>query len=219
MPQWTRPFLPSSTASIKPSATVPSIPTPPSFHPAPILTKYSHPPAELLKAAQPSLAAVSSAASIKKVPPKALSRKRARGSRPEDAPRSGLDVSALLSSRATAQAGKIDPSNAIPEFKQLVLAADDVAAVRSSVTQMGGIVENWVKSSTGDGNYARAIEAMRVMREECVEMEEPGDVQRVGAESQGQGAQRRAWRRSEGVLVRGQGEQNGLDREGTQRGV
>jgi len=39
---------------------------------------------------------------------------------------------------------------------------------------MGAIIESHITHSFGDSGYGRAIEEMRVMREELVELEEPG---------------------------------------------
>jgi len=109
------------------------------------------------------------------VPPKSLSRKAYKGGRrAQDQPRSGLDISALLSSRATSNKNRISPSNAIPEFKQILENAETVEVVRDAVVQMGGVVEQLITESMGDSAYDRAVECIRVMREECVEMEEPG---------------------------------------------
>lgn len=107
------------------------------------------------------------------VPPKSLSRKAYKGRRQQDQPRSGLDISALLSTRASSNQNRISASNAIPEFKQVLENAEDVEVVRDAVMQLGDIVSELIKDSMGDSAYDRAVECIRVMREECVEMEEP----------------------------------------------
>lgn len=46
--------------------------------------------------------------------------------------------------------------------------------MQSAVAQLGAIIEALIRDSLGDAAYDRALEAVRVMRDECVEMEEPG---------------------------------------------
>ena len=111
---------------------------------------------------------------MKKVPPKSLSRRNFHGKKAQEAPRSGLDVGALLSERSTANKNRISAENAIPEFKQILADAEDVETIKNSVSQMSGIIRNWVVNSMGDSNYGRATEGIRVMRQECIELEEPG---------------------------------------------
>lgn len=108
------------------------------------------------------------------MPPKSLSKRSYRGTRAAETPRSGLDISALLSTRISTNQHKISPENAIPDFRQIVDAADDVSVIENAVGQLTGIIEEWIRFSLGDGNYARALEGIGVMRRECVEMEEPG---------------------------------------------
>lgn len=67
----------------------------------------------------------------------------------------------------------IDSSNAIPEFKQLLASADSVASIREGVHQLAVIIERWITQSIGDKEYERVVEALGVMRSECVELEEP----------------------------------------------
>lgn len=45
--------------------------------------------------------------------------------------------------------------------------------MRDAVSQLGVIIEDLIKHSIGDSVYDRAVEAVGVMRGECVEMEEP----------------------------------------------
>lgn len=91
-------------------------------------------------------------------------------------PRSGLDVSALLDARANTKNYKIDPSNAVPEFKQIFgkHGADSIEVLKGAVTELGAIIRGWIKDSFGDQGYDRAIEALGVMRNECLELEIPG---------------------------------------------
>lgn len=102
------------------------------------------------------------------VPPKAV------GKRPRDAPKpiSGLDVDALLKQPEN-QRSKIDPDNAIPEFKQLVDTAGDFADFEEAAKQMGQIVRQLITDSMGDNNYNRAIENMGVFRDKMTNLEEP----------------------------------------------
>jgi ATP-dependent DNA helicase 2 subunit 2 len=132
-----------------------------------ILTKYSNPPAQLVKRAQPALESVIKAADVKKVPPKQKGRKRGRDM---EKPLSGLDVESLLGHEKRV---KISPENAIPEFKQLLATTEDSGAINEASKQMGTIIENYIRYSTGDSGYGRAIEAIRVMREELNDFEEP----------------------------------------------
>lgn len=134
-----------------------------------ILTKFSKPPERLLEKAQPALQKIVEAADVKKVPPRALSRRNRR-----DAPKplSGLDVNALLSSNRKL---KISAENAVPEFKQLVQAAEDVGSIQDACRQLSAIINEYIRHSVGDSGYGRALEAIRVMREECLDVEEAAE--------------------------------------------
>ena len=135
--------------------------------PIDILTKYSNPPAELMERVQPVLESVIKAGDVKKVPPKQKGRKRGRDM---EKPLSGLDVESLLGREKRV---KISPENAIPEFKQLLATTEDSGAINEATKQMGTIIENYIRYSIGDSGYGRAIEAIRVMREELNDFEEP----------------------------------------------
>lgn len=52
--------------------------------------------------------------------------------------------------------------------------AEDVDSIGRAVKQLSTIIENWIKHSLGDSAYDKAVEAIGVMRKECIEMEEPG---------------------------------------------
>jgi ATP-dependent DNA helicase 2 subunit 2 len=166
--------------AIYPDDGVPPIP--------PILVKYAQPPKELVDKAKSRLDDLISEAKVKKgkylvgpttdpyrytdddsaVPPKAI------GKRQRDVPKplSGLDVDALLKLPENKRA-KIDPNNAVPEFKQMVDNASDDADFEDAAKQMGQIVRQVVTDSFGDSNYNRAIEDMRVFREKMTNLEEP----------------------------------------------
>ncbi len=95
-------------------------------------------------------------------------RKRARD---VDKPLSGLNVEELLGREKRA---KISADNAIPEFKQMLETTEELGAIKDAVKQLAVIIQSYVRHSVGDSGYGRAIEAIRVMREEMVELEEPG---------------------------------------------
>jgi ATP-dependent DNA helicase 2 subunit 2 len=86
-------------------------------------------------------------------------------------PLSGLDVEALLGREKRI---KISPENAIPEFKQMLATTEDPNGIRDAAKQMATIVHSIIEHSVGDSGYGRAIEAVRVMKEELMDLEEPG---------------------------------------------
>ncbi|XP_014560637.1 hypothetical protein COCVIDRAFT_34273 [Bipolaris victoriae FI3] len=144
----------------------PSLPIP---DPPEILTKYSMPPAELVASAQKQLNAVKQAADLKKVPPKVKGRgKRQRTER--DKPLSGLDVDQLLGNPKRV---KIESNNLIPSFKQALSASDDLDAIQDAADGIAKEIRSLISNSVGDNAYQRALEAIRVMREELTELEEP----------------------------------------------
>ena len=140
------------------------IPDPPE-----ILLKYSKPPTDLLARASQHLSTLQKAADVKKVPPKVKGRgKRQRTDR--DKPLSGLDVDALLGNPKRV---KIEPNNLIPSFKQALAATDDLDAIQDAADGMAREIRALITNSMGDSAYGRALEAIRVMREEITELEEP----------------------------------------------
>jgi ATP-dependent DNA helicase 2 subunit 2 len=144
----------------------PSLPIPP---PPAILTKYANPPAELLEASTKHFEALKKAAKVSKVPPKVKGRgKRNRAER--DKPLSGLDIDALLGNPKRV---KIDASNLIPSFKNALAASDDLETIQEAADSMSTEIRSLVRSSVGDSGYGRALEALRVMRDELTELEEP----------------------------------------------
>jgi len=164
------PMLHRINQVIKHRAIYPETPPPPPYE---TLTRYSRPPSNLLQTAQPALERVIAAADVKKVPPKARGKRYGRN---KDTPKplSDLDVGALLAQQRQSQTRTIDPRNAIPEFKQLLANATDLEQTHDACRQLGAIVRDWVRHSVGEAGYGRAVEGMRVMREEMVEMEEAG---------------------------------------------
>ena len=145
----------------------PTEPVPPPYD---ILTRYSHPPEELVAGAKKKLEKLIAAADVKKVPPKVHSRKRNRN---EIKPLSGLDVGALLGNNKSKKI-KITRENTIPEFRQALDAAESEDAIRDIAKQLSSVIEGQVKDSFGDTAYGKAIEELSTMRSEMIEMEEPG---------------------------------------------
>ncbi|KAF2628222.1 ATP-dependent DNA helicase-like protein II [Macroventuria anomochaeta] len=141
-----------------------TIPDPPE-----ILMKYSNPPSDLVERANSILESLKVASDVKKVPPKVKGRgKRNRSER--EKPISGLDIDALLGNPTQV---KIDPANLVPSFKQALAVTDDLAAIQSAADAMAKEIRNLVKNSVGESAYGRALEAVRVMRDELTELEEP----------------------------------------------
>jgi ATP-dependent DNA helicase 2 subunit 2 len=146
-----------------------SDPTLPLPDPPKILTKYSVPPPDLLQQNESQLDALKNAADVKKVPPKTKGRgKRTRADR--EKPLSGLDVDDLLGNPKRV---KIESSNLIPSFKQALAATDDLEAIQEAANAMATEIRTLVKNSVGESGYGRALEAIRVFREEMTELEEP----------------------------------------------
>ncbi|KAI5283491.1 ATP-dependent DNA helicase II subunit 2, partial [Ascosphaera aggregata] len=122
-------------------------------------------PKELQERSKESLKKLIQVADIKKVPPRTKGRKRDREA---EKPLSGLDVEGLLGKRQKT----LDPNNAIPQYKQRVADMQDTSALKEATEQLFAIVENRIKNSLGDQNYERAIEELRVMRDEHIDYEE-----------------------------------------------
>ncbi|GME25173.1 Ku70/Ku80 arm [Neofusicoccum parvum] len=129
---------------------------------------YMKPPEHLLKQAQPFLDAMVSAGDVKRVPPRQKGRKRTREF---EKPLSGLNVEELLGREKRV---KISAENAVPEFKQALNMTDNVEDIKGIAKQLSGIIQDYIRHSMGDNGYQRAVEAIRVMKEEMLELEEPG---------------------------------------------
>ena len=86
-------------------------------------------------------------------------------------PISGLDVDALLGLK---KRETISQENSIPEFKQMLAAADELSTIEHAAKQMGMVIRSIISDSFADIKYDRAAENLRVMREELINMEEPG---------------------------------------------
>jgi ATP-dependent DNA helicase 2 subunit 2 len=113
------------------------------------------------------------AGNVKKVPPKARGKRSGRKAR-EDKPLSELDIGALLAADPQRNSTRIDPKNAIPEFKNMVAKAsredaedeEAEAKMRDAGEQLMAIIFDWIRHSVGNSGYGKSIEAIRVMRDE-----------------------------------------------------
>lgn len=105
---------------------------------------------------------------ILSVPPRQKGRKRTREF---EKPLSGLNVEELLGREKRA---KLSAENAIPEFKQALNTTDSVEDIKNIANQFSVIIQDYIRHSMGDSGYQRAVEAIRVMKEEMLELEEPG---------------------------------------------
>ena len=158
------PVLHTIEGAIKYRAIHPDRPVPPK--PEAFLA-YSRQPEELQERSKDSLKRLIKAADVKKVPPKVKGRTRYRD---VEKPISGLDVEELFRKEKRT---KISPDNAVPEFKQRMEVTDNMDDWKDAVNQMTVIIEEQIRSSFGDQNYARAVEGLGVIRKEMVGMEEP----------------------------------------------
>ncbi|KAL9129992.1 MAG: hypothetical protein Q9217_001714 [Psora testacea] len=143
----------------------PTKPIPPPYE---ILTRYSKPPESLVAKSKHRLEKLMAAADVKKVPPKAKSRKRTRN---EVKPLSGLDVGALLGSKH--KRVNLSKENAIPEFRQTLDKAESLDMIKDAAKQLSAMIESQIKESFADQGYQSALEKLGVLREEMIEMEEP----------------------------------------------
>jgi ATP-dependent DNA helicase 2 subunit 2 len=131
-----------------------------------ILLKHSHPPPDHIN--QSILQNLIKAADVKKVPPKVKGRKKFREA---EKPLSGLNVDELFQKEKRGK--KIDPLNAIPEFKQMLDLAEDETMIPDAMKQMTAVVQEQIKNSFGDSKYNQALEGISTMRQAMIEMEEP----------------------------------------------
>lgn len=161
------PVLHRMDQAVRWRAVHPTEPVPPPYD---ILTRYSNPPKELVAGSKKKLEKLIAAADVKKVPPKVQSRKRNRN---EIKPLSGLDVGALLGNNKSKKI-KITRENPIPEFRQALDTTESEDEVRDAVKQLSTIIEAQIKDSFGDIAYGKAVEELDLMRNEMIDMEEPG---------------------------------------------
>lgn len=101
------------------------------------------------------------------VPPKVKGKRH----REQITPISGLDVDSILGSQ---KRQKIAGNNSIAEFKQMLATGEDDTVFPKAVKELGTIIRKQIEESTGDSQYGRALENIRVMREEMINLEEPG---------------------------------------------
>ncbi|KAJ4169970.1 ATP-dependent DNA helicase yku80 [Fusarium falciforme] len=129
------------------------------------LLRFASPPEDLIEKVQSKIDTLVEVADF---------RPRSKGKRGREAvkPISGLDVDALLGEEERKE--EIDPDNAVPEFKQMLAATEEVAQIEEAAKQMGEIITTFITESFGDAKYARAMECLGVMREELTNLEEPG---------------------------------------------
>jgi ATP-dependent DNA helicase 2 subunit 2 len=136
-----------------------------------ILLRYSNPPQDLVEKTEPILERLRQAADVKPVPPPARGKRFGKKEAPK--PISSLDVDDLLRQDDHRAKKRIDPNNAVAEFKQVLQAASgddiDIEAVRDACQQLNEIISNLIKHSVGDVNYDRSLELIRTMREQCFE--------------------------------------------------
>ncbi len=137
-----------------------------------VLTRYSKPPDELVRAAHKPLQAVIEAGEVKRVPPKARGKRYGKKGR-EDKPLSELDIGALLAADPERKSSRIDPNNAIPMFKQIMQDLDQEEIFEDAVKQLGRIICDYIRQSTGSSKYGEAVAAISVMREELLAHERP----------------------------------------------
>ncbi|KAK6542229.1 ATP-dependent DNA helicase II subunit 2 [Orbilia ellipsospora] len=128
----------------------------------PVLTSYSTVPRELDP--EEELTRLRQAADIKLIPARAKGKKVGK-----DKPLSGLDVSKLLEKRI--KSGRISFGNPIPEFRQMTASLKQKDDIEPFVQQMGGVIKGIIKDSAADLQYGRAVECLKVLREECIAME------------------------------------------------
>ncbi|OQN97542.1 hypothetical protein B0A48_16696 [Cryoendolithus antarcticus] len=137
-----------------------------------VLTRFSRPPDELASSSKSALASVIKAAEVKKVPPKARGKQYNR-KRETDKPLSDLDIGALLAQDPGRKSKRIDPKNAIPEFKQAMLSTTDNADIENAVKQMKTIIYDWTEASFGGSKDQQVVEGVSTMREELLDLEVP----------------------------------------------
>lgn len=101
------------------------------------------------------------------VPPKA---KGKRNRRDVVTPLSGLDVDALLKGN---KPKNISKENARAEFIRILENADSDTAVENAVNQMSDIIRDLIKGSSGDSDFDRAQENIKVLQKEMIDFEFP----------------------------------------------
>lgn len=142
------------------------------------LLRYSHPPVDLVDKAQTALDKAVKAADVKPVPQRA--RGKRGGGKQAPKPISELDIQGLLNSGQETERSRerIDPKNAIPEFKQMFDRAynsdePDMEGVKNACDQLKNIIFDLIKHSVGNSGFHRALERMNAMRVQCIEGDIP----------------------------------------------
>lgn len=168
------PVLHTIEAAIKHRAVYPNAGLPPKSE---VLLEPSRPPPDVLENNTKTLERLIKVADVKKVPPKVKGRARYRD-READKPISGLDVDALLKKGSSQKPkepekkpAKIDPQNAIPEFKRTLASTDKDEVIVDAVKQMDTIIRDLITRSFGEQNYGQAQEMLGVVRGEMIEYE------------------------------------------------
>lgn len=129
---------------------------------SPVLLNYSTIPQGLDP--EEDLDRLRQAADVCLVPTKAKGKKIGR-----DKPLSGLDVGKLLEERTKSR--RIDKNNPVPEFRQMIASVQQREDIQPLVQQMGDIIKDIIRCSVADLQYSRAIECLRVLREDCITFE------------------------------------------------
>ncbi|KAH6687152.1 SPOC like C-terminal domain-containing protein [Plectosphaerella plurivora] len=135
---------------------------------APILLRHAVPPEALVEKAKSEAKYLVQAAEVKRVPPKAKS-KRARETAQ---PISGLDIDALLGGQPK-RPRYVSRENAIPDLIQSLHASTEPNQLEEIAKQMGEVIHDLVTESFGDTAYERALENLKSMRTNLVAYEVP----------------------------------------------
>lgn len=69
---------------------------------------------------------------------------------------------------------KISEDNPVPDFKRILGTSEQVSEIEDAAKQMGGIIRTLITDSFGDSKYDQAMECLGVLREELINLEEPG---------------------------------------------
>lgn len=145
---------------IRARATAPDENTLPDINP--VLVSYSTIPAIL--EGEEELARLKQVADVHLVPAKAKGRKIGR-----EKPLSGLDVTKLLEERTKAQ--RIHRDNPVPEFRQMIRSVQREQEIQPLVKQMGDIIKATIQESVADLQYPQAVECLKVLRDECLDLD------------------------------------------------
>ncbi|KAF3910167.1 hypothetical protein ABW21_db0200433 [Orbilia brochopaga] len=141
-------------------ATTPDETTLPDISPA--LVNYSTCP--LVLEGGEELARLKQVSDVHLVPTKAKGRKTGR-----EKPLSGLDVDKLLEERTKSR--RIDKDNPVPEFRQMAQSVEKEQDIQPLVKQMGDIIKAIIQQSVADLQYGQALECLKVLREECLNLD------------------------------------------------